>query len=114
LDYDPNFGTLIRKKSKIPLDGIPLAIGLACLLKQFHPSYTKQLLAYLGQFIRSSIQEMFQDVDAKAQEIPRDILNTLVFMEQLCNYSSIPRKLIYSYVPSYIFDALKFNQAAKK
>ena len=31
------------------LDGAPLVSGLACLLRQFHPSYLRQLLAYLGQ-----------------------------------------------------------------
>ncbi len=93
----------------MPLDGIPLAIGLACLLKQFHPSYTKQLLAYLGQFIRSNLQEIFHDVDNRPQDIPRDLLNTIIFMEQLCNFSSIPRAMVHAFVPPYIFDALKYS-----
>lgn len=97
------------------MDGIPLVVGLACLLKQFHPSYTLKLLAYLGQFVRSNLQEAFSEVDNKAVEIPREVLNTLVFMDQLCSYSSIPRSTVHAFVPPYIFDALKFtsNQTKK-
>lgn len=90
-------------------------VGLSCLLKQFHPSYTIKLLAYLGQFVRSNLQEVFSEVDSKAVEVPKEVLNTLIFMEQLCAYSSIPRSTVHAFVPPYIFDALKFpSQASKK
>lgn len=89
-------------------------VGLACLLKQFHPSYTEKLLLYLGQFVRSNLQQVFSEVDSKAQEVPREILNTLVFMEQLCSYASIPRSVVHTFVPPYIFDALRFSAAPVK
>jgi WASH complex subunit strumpellin len=119
LEYDVNFGALVRKKSVYPLDGAPLAVGLACLLKQFHPSYTSKLLSYLGQFVRSNLQQVFSDADggsssskqAGAPEVPRDVLNMLVFMDQLCHYTSIPRSAVHEYVPAYIFDALRFAAA---
>lgn len=114
LEYDANFGALVRKKSKYPLDGIPLAVGLACLLKQFHPVYTHKLLSYLGQFIRSHLYSALNtDADpSKAVEVPKEVLNTLIFMDQLCVYSSIPRSAVYESVPPYIFDALKVATAA--
>ena len=71
LDYDHNFDSLIRKKAVYPLDGAPLAIGLACLLKQFHPSVTRKLLAYIGQFCRTTIQQVLTEVDSKAIEVGR-------------------------------------------
>jgi hypothetical protein len=115
LEYDTNFGALVRKKAKYPLDGLPLVVGIACLLKQFHPSYTEKLLSYLGQFVRSNLQQVFSEVDNKAQEVPREILNTLVFMEQLCHHSSVPRSVVHSFVPPYIFDAMRFSgENAKK
>jgi WASH complex subunit strumpellin len=109
LEYDCNFGALVRKKSKFPIDGIPLAVGIACILKQFHSSYTRKLLAYLGQFVRTTLHSFFSEVDTKALEVPREILNTLVFMDHLCHYASVPRSAVYAYVPPYIFDSMKFS-----
>ncbi len=99
----------MRKKAKYPLDGLPLVVGTACLLKQFHSSYTEKLLSYLGQFVRSNLQQVFSEVDNKALEVPREILNTLIFMEQLCHYASVPRSVVHSFVPPFIFDALRFT-----
>jgi WASH complex subunit strumpellin len=98
-DYDSNFGALVRKKAAYPLDGAALAVGLACLLKQFHPSYTSSLMAYLGQFVRSNLSQVFSEVDSKAAEVPRDVLNVLIFLEQLCHYTSIPRSAVHEFVP---------------
>lgn len=114
LEYDSNFGALVRKKAAFPLDGVPLVVGLSCLLKQFHPSATKALMSYLGQFVRTNIQVALQDIDGKASdakigEIPQEVLNTLIFMDQLCHYSSIPRTVIHAFIPPFIFDAIKVS-----
>lgn len=111
LEYDPNFGALVRKKSKYPLDGIPLVVGLACLLKQFHPSYTRKLISYLAQFVRSNLESVYGDVDKQASEVPREVLNTLIFLEQLCHYAALPRSAVHEFIPPYIFDALRFSAA---
>lgn len=113
LEYDGNFGALIRRKAKYPLDGVPMVVGIACLLRQFHPSYTRKVLAYIGQFVRASLSEVFADVDNKAEEVPRDVLNVLVFLEQLCKHTGTPRELVHDFVPSYIFDALSFSTTKK-
>merc|ERR1711871_1743671 len=114
LEYDGNFGALTRTKSNFPLDGVPLVVGIACLLKQFHPAATKQLICYLGQFVRTNIHMALQDVDSKVAGnakltfgSSKEILNTLIFLDQLCHYSSIPRGVVHSYIPPYIFDAIK-------
>jgi len=121
LEYDPNFGALIRKKSKYPIDGIPLIVGISTLLKQFHPSYTNQLFSYLGQYLRAHLQEAFTELEQVANktstasfaslEVPRDLVNCLIFLEQFCIYSSIPRATIHEFIPPYIFDALKFSHS---
>lgn len=114
MEYDPNFGALVRKKSKFPVDGIPFVVGLACILKQFHPSYTKMLLTYLGQFVRSHLQDAFYEVDNKVADVPKEVLHTMIFIEQLCAYSSIPRSVVYKFIPPYIFDSLKLNSSTGK
>lgn len=111
LEYDSDYGSLVSKKSKDSMDGVPLAAGLACLLKQMHPSATAKLMSYLGQYVRSKVQETFGNSDAegprdRAPEIPQLVLNILIFLDQLCKFSSIPRSTVHEYVPPYIFDSL--------
>lgn len=117
LDYDATFGTLLRRKSTYPLDGIPLVAGLACLLKQFHPSTTHQLVSYLGQFIKCTLQHAMQDSDgnnAKSVEIPKEVVNTIIFLEQVSLYSGMSRSSMHAYVPAYIFDAIRIAAAKPK
>ena len=113
LEYDGNFGALVRTKSSFPLDGLPLVVGISCLLKQFHPSVTKQLMCYLGQYVRTNIQLNLQDVDQKVAgdakltfDVPKDVLNTLLLLDQLCHYSSVPRSVVHAFIPPYIFDSI--------
>lgn len=114
MEYDENFGTLVRKKAAYPLDGVPLAVGLACLLRQFHPAVTRKLLAYLGQFVRTTIQQVCGEVDSKVVDIPLEVLNTLIFMDQLCHYTSVPRSSVHAFVPAFIFDRLDLHRHAGK
>ncbi len=108
LDYDKNFGALVRRKAGFPLDGVPLTVGISSLLKQFHPVVTKKLISYLGQYIKVSIHAVLHsDVESKGVEIPSEVQNTLIFMNQLCHYSSIPTTVIHTYVPPYLFDAIR-------
>lgn len=119
LEYDSNFNSLIRKKSSFPLDGIPLVMGVAGLLKQFHPQTTKVLLSYIGQFVRSTtffdISEAAGNVDndngkaAANVKIPYEVLNTIVFVDQLCLYANLPRSLVHEFIPAHIFDTVKVH-----
>lgn len=89
--------------------------GLCCLLRQFHPSATRHLFSYLGQFVKSTVQSALMDCDAssKVVEIPKEVINTLIFMDQMCQYADMPRSVIYAFVPPYIFDAIKFTPGGK-
>lgn len=113
LEYDANFGTLIRLKGTYPLDGLPLAIGIASMLKQFHPSTTKLLISYLGQFVKCSVQSALQECDtssSKAIELPIEVINTLIFIDMLVKYCGLPRSVVYAFVPPYIFDCIKVGK----
>eukprot|EP01035_Chromulina_nebulosa_P017771 gene17771-23373_t len=110
LDYDCNLGALVRKKTSYPLDGIPLVIGLCSFLKQLHPAATLSVLGYLGQFVRTTVSQVFSEADSKVAEMPSEVLNTLVFIDQICRYGSIPRSTVYNYIPPYIFDAIRYKK----
>ena len=106
----------MKQKEKYPLDGFPLVAGIACLLKQFHPSTTTHLVSYLGQFIRCTIQTAYNELESnstttsKVIDLPKEVINTLIFLNHLCQYSEIPHSVMYSYVPPYIFDSIKINK----
>ena len=84
LQFDHQFSTLVRRKQSYPLDGMPFVVGVWTLLKQFHPSYTRQLLAYLGQFVRASVQHVQQQNDGKLTALPMEATNTLLFIDHFC------------------------------
>lgn len=67
-----------------------------------------QVLAYLGQFVRGTMYSMLTS-DSKLTTMPGEVLNTLIFMEQLCNYANIPRTVVHAFVPPYIFDTIRFS-----
>jgi Hereditary spastic paraplegia protein strumpellin len=101
----------VSRRTLDSIDGMPLVAGLACLLKQMHPSVTTKLMSYLGQYVRAQIQQVFGDSDVdqtrdKALEIPPLVVTILIFLDQLCRFSSIPRSAVHAYVPPYIFDSL--------
>jgi len=50
-------------------------------------------------------------VDTKVVEVPKEVLTTLIFMEQLCHFASLPRSAVHAFVPPYIFDAIKLSPA---
>lgn len=107
LEYDRDFGSLARVAQN-PIDGTPLVIGILTIFKQFHPSFTQKFLAYLGQYVRSRIN----DVASSKSDQPTlsvDILNTLIFLIHFCRSSNIPTSVLHNYVPAYIFDAIQFQ-----
>ena len=76
-----------------------------------HVSVTYKLMSYLGQYVRSKIHQIFSENDDitvgwdDGLQIPELVLNILIFLEHLCRFSSIPRTVVYAYVPPYIFDS---------
>jgi len=70
LMYDKEFGSLIRKKSSSRLDGGALVAGMSTLLHQFHPSYKKNLLQYIGQYVQTNIHKTFEESEGQKNWAP--------------------------------------------
>ncbi|KAK2144442.1 hypothetical protein LSH36_756g00059 [Paralvinella palmiformis] len=104
MSYVKSVGELIGKKTSEPIDGIPFTLGLFTLLKQFHTENTDMFLAYLGQYIRSHVQAA---VGLKVPDLPQDVINILVFLEDFISLGSLSRKVLDNHIPAYIFDQFK-------
>jgi len=77
------------------------------------PRYTRQLLQYLGQFVRSTLEGILSRTDLAAvgkgagkAPMPPEITNTLLFVDMFCKVAHIPRAAMAEFVPSYVFDAV--------
>ncbi|KAK3090762.1 hypothetical protein FSP39_014429 [Pinctada imbricata] len=104
LVYSKSISGMVAKKPQDPLDSPPFVAGCITVLKQFHSEYTDVFLAYLGQYIRSVVEVLPGN---KSQDLPQDVLNTLVFLEDFINYSGLTRKVVEAHVPMYLFDEFR-------
>ncbi|KAL7541370.1 hypothetical protein ACHAXR_010852 [Thalassiosira sp. AJA248-18] len=107
LSYHHLLGSLSKVKGGYPIDGWPIIAGISTLLKQFHPSYAKTFLAYVGQFIRVSVQTYAAKRQGKNEEASRvasDLKNSMVLVQQFCDMSGLPSSAFYSHVPQYIME----------
>jgi hypothetical protein len=64
--------------------------------------------------VRTSIQQVFGDSDQEAHQertmaVPREVLNVLIFLDQLCKFSSVPRTVVHAFIPPYIFDSIRYD-----
>lgn len=113
LDYDENFGTLIRKKPTFHLDGYVLVVGISTILKQFHPSYTSQLLKMIGQYIRISVDAVYKANNGRFNyqdsELPEDVLHLIFFTRELCNCLNIPKEAVPQILPRHVVRSVKAN-----
>lgn len=108
LQYDKDFGALVRVKNS-PLDGWPLVAGMATLLKQFHPSYASSVVAYLGQFVRSTVHGVLAPSSGNSglTELPKAVANTLHFASQLATTMNLPRQDLFKHVPTYLANTIE-------
>jgi WASH complex subunit strumpellin len=116
LQYSTDFGTLVRSKSSFPLDGWPLSVGMASLLKQFHPSYARSVLAYLGQFVRSTITSSVAAATGSgksegAADIPKEVTNTIVFSRQVAESLKMSSAEMNEHCPQFITESLTLMSA---
>lgn len=84
---------------------VQLVVGVATILKQFHPSYTGDVLAMLGQYVRHSVHTCFAKSD-KPGALPADVVRVLHVVSLFCRLTKIPREHLDAVIPSYIFDSL--------
>jgi WASH complex subunit strumpellin len=107
LEHDANFGSLVRRRSKHPLDGAPLAVGVATVLKQFHPSYTERFLGLMGQSVKVAVHASLTGRRAaKASSLPEAARKALVFVDMFCRFAKVRRSALEGYIPRYIMDTM--------
>ena len=104
--YDSDFGTLVRSKSTYPLDGWPVSAGMSTLLKQFHPSYTSSVLAYIGQFVRTTVQGVLSELGGKLALLPKEVINAVVFASMLAEATRVGREELFEHVPQYLVETV--------
>ena len=106
LKYDDDRRTLVRSKDKYPIDGAPVCAGLATLLKQCHPSYTRSLLAYLSQYVRTMVHGAVAASRGRPPDLPHEVLGVLVFVRQLTVFAGVSSEEAYAFFPPYVYDNL--------
>mmetsp|Transcript_27925 Transcript_27925/g.57947 ORF Transcript_27925/g.57947 Transcript_27925/m.57947 type:complete len:1294 (-) Transcript_27925:92-3973(-) len=107
LTYVQDYASLSKVKGSYPIDGWPVIAGISTLLKQFHSSYAKSFLAYIGQFIRISIQTYAERRQGKKDEVSRlaaDLKNSIIFVQQFCDLSNLPSTALHEHVPQYLLE----------
>ncbi|EFA77215.1 hypothetical protein PPL_12424 [Heterostelium album PN500] len=93
------------KKPKNSYDWTPFIVGTITILKQFHSLHTQKFLSFLGQYIRCQINvALANPKDNKDDDYPEEVIGLLRFLEDFCKYSHTERKMVYGFVPAYIFD----------
>lgn len=109
--YDAKTGAFMCKLNNEPLDGTPFVIGIITMLKQFHVAHTQTFLAYLGQYLRSTINSVALNSQSKPPVFGTEIINTLLFLEEFCKYSTVPRKAIDAVLPPFVFSFFKHSSS---
>ena len=112
LSYDPKLASLSKVRDGYPIDGWPIIAGFSTLLKQFHPSYAKSFLAYVGQFVRVSVEAYVSrkrrgpssNAQNEAARLAADLKNSMVLLQQFCDISGLPSSAVYEHVPQYVME----------
>lgn len=104
--YISSQGGLVSKKGVDTLDGLPFVLGSFTFLKQFHQDNLTQFLAYLGQYVRSLLEEGSASV-TKFADASAETTSILAYFEILVQHCDIPRKVVLNYVPGYILDQFR-------
>jgi len=78
-----------------------LVIGTITFLKQFHADCRNQFIAFISQYIRSSIN---LSATQRPSDLPVDISKAITFLEDFISYSDLDRSIIEVYIPKFIMD----------
>ncbi|XP_031552063.1 WASH complex subunit 5-like [Actinia tenebrosa] len=107
LVYVKSVGTMVSRKPTDQIDCAPFVVGIITLLKQFHSEYTEQFFSCCGQYVRSLVEAAA--INARTSDLPPEVVNMLIFLEDYLSYSQLERKAIEAHIPSYIFDQFRQN-----
>lgn len=83
-----------------PANPAQVVVGVHTILKQCHPSYTRQLLADLGQFICASVQTLQLQAKAPTNRMPLELRNAIWILDTLCSVANTPKPT--DFIPAMI------------
>ncbi|XP_020897630.1 WASH complex subunit 5 [Exaiptasia diaphana] len=107
LAYVKNMGAMVPRKPTDQIDCAPFVVGMITVLKQFHSEFTEQFFACCGQYVRSLVEATA--INARNTDLPPEVVNMLIFLEDYLSYSRLDRKAVEAHIPTYIFDQFRQN-----
>ncbi|KAL9649133.1 hypothetical protein ABK040_004155 [Willaertia magna] len=99
--YNSSIDCLISKKKGDILDGTPFIIGILTILKQFHISQLNLFISYIGQFIRSNLDQL--ELNSGKKNINDNCLFMLRFLQQFSKYGNVSQSILDQHVPPFLF-----------
>jgi hypothetical protein len=75
------------------------------LWTEFHVDDRNLYLGYLGQYVRSRLDNI-KNVTAKNAEIPSDAEIVLHMIDDYCKLADIPRKQVEGIIPPFLCDRI--------
>jgi len=109
LTFDSDFGAFVGKEDE-SIDGWSMVAGIATLLRQFHPSYTKSVMSLLSQYLLCNMATQLEK--AKVEDLPRvskESRNIIIFMRQLRSIANLESSILYQYIPQHIMDMVTIS-----
>jgi len=90
LHYDARVASLVKRNGTHPIDGFVVVAGIYTILRQCHSSFSRRLLADLGQFVcvTARIHETVQGVKTP---LPLELRNTIWFIKTFCDTAKISK-----------------------
>lgn len=79
-------------------------------LKQFHAAHTDTFLAYIGQYVRTTVNNTALAATKSAPFFTPEVTNILLFLEEFCKYTHVPRKRLDAIIPPFLFGQFKHGQ----
>jgi len=113
LSFDAHLGNK-PKADKKQLDDTPFVVGVLTLIHQFEIQHRKStihlFLGYIGQFVRSYLDDYLNSTDKGGPAFPDEVVKLLLFVEILSYMGNISRTAIEEYIPANIFSEFKITQ----
>lgn len=91
--WSPQLAALTEPKGRLTdesIDGVALVVGVACVLRQFHPNTATQYVEYLTQLLRALLHTAFTGASsAKVAEPPAEACTLVQYLELFSRHTAI-------------------------
>jgi len=89
LSWSTSLAALTEPKGKLTedsIDGVPLVVGVACVLRQFHATATQLYVDHMLQLLRAMLHSAFA---GKVSEPPADACTLIQFLELFSRHANV-------------------------